>query len=74
VCVYIYCHILQFLKYIIYLNFCFALFFINFYICGETNTIRYLVTNQTVFCIAGPTKKLSLKHSFCEAVFTYFYN
>ena len=43
-----------------------------FYVCGVTNTVKYLVTNQTVFCTAGFTKKLSLKHSFYEAIFTCF--
>jgi hypothetical protein len=48
-------------------------FFINFYVCSETNIIRCLVTNQIVFYIAEPIKKLSLKYSFCEAVFTCFF-
>jgi len=46
----------------------------GFYVCGETNTARYLVTNQIAFCAARPTKKLSLKRSFCAAVFICFFN
>jgi hypothetical protein len=35
-------------------------FFINFYVCRETNAIKCLVINQTVFYIMGPTKKLGV--------------
>lgn len=51
-----------------------CLFYTCFCVCGVTNAIRCLVTYQTMFCTAGPTKKLSLKHIFCEAVFTCFFN
>jgi len=51
-----------------------CLFYTCFCVCGATHATRCLVTNQTVFYTAGPTKKLSLKHSFCEAVFTCFFN
>jgi hypothetical protein len=50
------------------------LFFPNFCVCGETNATRCLVINHTAFCTAGPTKKMSLKCSFCEAIFTCFFN
>ena len=49
-------------------------FFLNFCVCGETNAAKCLVTNQTIFYIVGPTKKLSLKRNFYEVVFTYFFN
>jgi hypothetical protein len=45
-----------------------------FCVSGATNAAKCFVTNQTPFCTAGPTKKLSLKRSFCEAVFTCFFN
>ena len=45
-----------------------------FCIYGATNAAKCLVTNKTMFCIARPTKKLSLKRSFCEVVFTCFFN
>jgi hypothetical protein len=50
------------------------LFFASFCICGETNTTRCLVTNQTAFYAVGTTKKLSLKCSFCASIFTCFLN
>ena len=56
------------------LNTWLRLFFTSFCVCGETNAARCLVTNQTAFCTTRPTKKLSLKHSFCAAVFTCFFN
>jgi hypothetical protein len=40
------------------------LFFTCFYICGDINIVR--------FCIMRSIKKLSLKYSFCEAVFRCF--
>ena len=51
-----------------------CLFFIGFYICGETNMVRYLVTNQTVVYNAGSTKNLSLKCSYYATVSIYFFN
>jgi len=45
------------------------LFCNRFCVCGATNAVKCLVTNQTAFCIAGSTKKLSLKHSFYESRF-----
>jgi hypothetical protein len=48
------------------------LFSTCFCVCGETNATRCLITSQTAFCIARLIKKLSLKRSFCEAVFIYF--
>jgi hypothetical protein len=50
----------------------FRLFSTCFCVCGETNTIKYLITSQIVFCIARLIKKLSLKRSFCEAFFICF--
>ena len=50
------------------------LFYTCFCVCGVTNAARFLVTNQTVFYTTRPTKKLSLKHSFCEVVFTCLFN
>jgi hypothetical protein len=41
---------------------------------GETNTIIYLVIKKILFYDTGLTKKLSLKHRFCAAVFTCFLN
>jgi hypothetical protein len=46
----------------------------NFCVCSAKNTVRYLVIHQTAFYTVGSTKKLSLKRSFCEAVFTCFFN
>ena len=51
-----------------------CLFTFNFCVCDAKNTVRCLVTHQTMFYIAGPIKKLSLKHSFCEAVSTCLFN
>jgi hypothetical protein len=48
------------------------LFSANFYVCGETNAAKCLVTNQIAFYAAGPTKKLSLKRSFYAVVFSCF--
>ena len=50
------------------------LFFTSVCVCDETNAARCLVTNQTAFCIVEPIKKLSLKRSFYEEVFTCFFN
>jgi hypothetical protein len=47
-----------------------CLFCTCFCVCGAKNTIRYLVTIKNAFYTARPTKKLSLKRSFREAVFT----
>jgi hypothetical protein len=46
----------------------------NFCVCSVKNTVRYLVIHQTAFYTVGSTKRLSLKRSFCEAVFTCFFN
>jgi len=45
-----------------------------FYVCGVKNATRCLVIHQTTFYIVGPTKKLSLKRSFYEVVFTCHFN
>jgi len=49
--------------YMIKVNICkniVCLFFTGFCVCDETNIIRCLLINQTVFYITGFTKKLSL--------------
>jgi len=43
-----------------------------FRVCGIKNIVGCLVIYQTAFYIVEPIKKLSLKYSFCEVVFTYF--
>lgn len=50
------------------------LFFTSFYVCDETNTVKCLITNQTMFCNARSTKKLTVKRSFYEAIFICFFN
>ena len=47
-----------------------CLFSLSFCICGVKNAVRYLVIHQTMFYTMGSIKKLSLKRSFCKAVFT----
>jgi hypothetical protein len=49
-----------------------CLFSTCFCVCDAKNTARCLVIVKIVFYTAGPTKKLSLKRSFHEAVFTCF--
>lgn len=48
------------------------LFRFSFCICGVKNIDRCLVIHQAAFYIVGPTKKLSLKCNFCEAIFHVF--
>jgi hypothetical protein len=50
------------------------LFSFNFCVCDVKNTVRYLIIHQTVFYTMGSIKKLNLKRSFCEVVFTCFLN
>jgi len=40
----------------------------------QTNAATCLIIKEIVFYVAGSTKKLSLKHSFCAVFFTYFFN
>jgi hypothetical protein len=43
-----------------------CLFFIGFCVYNEINTLKYLVTNQIIFCIVGLTKKLNLNIVFVQ--------
>ena len=51
-----------------------CLFCTCFCVCGVKNVTRYLVIVKIIFYTMGLIKNISLKHSFREAVFTYFFN
>ena len=40
------------------------LFCNHFCVCGATNAVKCLVTNQTAFCTAGPIKKIEFETQF----------
>jgi len=51
-----------------------CLFYTCFCVRGVKNAVRCLVIVKITFYTAGPTKKLNLKCSFHEAIFTCFFN